>query len=69
MVLGGASVYGGRGSFVGALLGALLLTEVINALPFLELSQAWLYWFPGIIILVAAAAFAYTSRLRTATPD
>jgi ribose transport system ATP-binding protein len=34
-VLGGASLTGGRGSFVGALIGALLLSLIINALPFL----------------------------------
>jgi hypothetical protein len=38
VVLGGASIYGGRGSVVGSLLGALLLTELIGALPFLQLA-------------------------------
>ncbi len=54
VVLGGASIYGGRGSFVGTVLGALLLTEMINAITFLELSDAWQYWFPGAVILIAA---------------
>ena len=38
VVLGGASIFGGRGSFIGALLGALLLTEIISAIPFLQIS-------------------------------
>jgi ribose transport system ATP-binding protein len=65
VVLGGASIYGGRGSYVGALLGALLTTEVLNAMTFLHLGQEWQYWLPGGLVLVAAAAFA---RLRTAAP-
>jgi ribose transport system ATP-binding protein len=66
VVLGGASIYGGRGSFLGAVLGALLLTEMINAITFLELGEAWQYWFPGAIILIAAAIFARVSRIRLA---
>jgi len=66
VVLGGASIYGGRGSFLGTLLGALLLTEMINAITFLELSEAWQYWFPGVVILIAGAVFARVSRIRLA---
>jgi ribose transport system ATP-binding protein len=66
VVLGGASIYGGRGSFIGTVLGALLLTEMINAITFLELSDAWQYFFPGAIILVAAAIYARVSRIRLA---
>ncbi len=66
VVLGGASIYGGRGSFVGTVLGALLLTEMINAITFLELSDAWQYWFPGAIILIAAGIYARASRIRLA---
>lgn len=62
VVLGGASIYGGRGSFVGAAVGGLLLSEIIGALPFLNLSEAWQYWFPGILILVAGVFFARTFR-------
>ena len=62
VVVGGASIFGGRGSFVGALLGALLLTEVINALPFLQLSNAWQFWVPGGVVLIAAALFARAQR-------
>jgi ribose transport system ATP-binding protein len=59
--LGGASIYGGRGSFVGALLGSVLLTEVVSAVPFLQIPLSWNDWTPGIMILVAAGIF---SRVR-----
>ena len=39
-VLGGASLFGGRGSFVGAVVGALFLNVVINVLPFLGWSAS-----------------------------
>jgi ribose transport system ATP-binding protein len=62
VVVGGASIFGGRGSFIGALLGALLLTEVLNALPFLQLGNAWQFWVPGAVVLLAAAVFARAER-------
>jgi ribose/xylose/arabinose/galactoside ABC-type transport system permease subunit len=49
---------------LGAVLGALLLTEVIAALPFLDLGDAWLYWLPGLIVLVAAAIYARASGAK-----
>lgn len=69
VAVGGASIYGGRGSMLGAILGALLLTEVIAALPFLDLGDAWLYWLPGLIVLVAAAIYARASGAKIAVVE
>jgi ribose transport system ATP-binding protein len=66
VVLGGASIFGGRGSFLGALLGAIFIQEVITATAFLRLGTAWQQWLPGVLILVAAALFARARRVRTA---
>jgi ribose transport system ATP-binding protein len=57
VVLGGTSLRGGRGSFIGALLGAALIQELLNATVFFSLSQAWQYWFQGIFVLAAAALY------------
>jgi ribose transport system ATP-binding protein len=57
VVLGGASLLGGRGSFVGTLLGAALIQQILNATTFLDLSQTWQYFFQGFLILVAAAVY------------
>lgn len=66
-VLGGASIFGGRGSFVGAFLGALLLQEVINVTAFLSLPQAWQEYLPGLLIVLGAGVY---SRVRgSATTD
>ncbi len=36
VVLGGASIFGGRGSFIGAFFGAVLIQEIITASGFLQ---------------------------------
>jgi ribose transport system ATP-binding protein len=64
VVLGGTSLRGGRGTFIGTVLGAMLLTEVLNAVSFLGLSQTWQYVFQGALILVAALIYA-TVRERS----
>jgi len=66
VVLAGASVFGGRGSFVGVLAAAILVQQLLNATPFLGLSQAWGYWLPGLVILTAAGLFATLQRTRKA---
>jgi ribose transport system ATP-binding protein len=63
VVLGGTSLRGGRGTFIGTLMGAVLLTEVLNAVSFLGLSQMWQYLFQGVLILAAALAYS-TARNR-----
>jgi ribose transport system ATP-binding protein len=60
VVLGGASIFGGRGSFLGALAGVLLVQEITSATGFLGLGSAWQYWLPGLLILLAAALYSRT---------
>jgi ribose transport system ATP-binding protein len=60
VVLGGASIFGGRGSFLGALAGAVLIQEITTVTGFLGLGTAWQYWLPGLLILVAAGAYSRT---------
>lgn len=62
VVLGGTSLRGGRGTFIGTVLGAVLLTEVLNAVSFLGLSQAFQYGFQGLLILVAALIYSTVRR-------
>ena len=62
VVLGGASIFGGRGSFLGALAAVLLIEEITATTGFLGLGTAWQYWLPGLLILVATALY---SRTRT----
>ena len=47
VVLGGTSLLGGRGTFIGTLMGAGLSVQVLNATTFLSLNQEWQYIFQG----------------------
>jgi ribose transport system ATP-binding protein len=64
VVLGGTSLLGGRGSFIGTLLGSLLLIQVLNATVFLGLDQTWQYILQGLLILVAAIVYSVARSRR-----
>jgi ribose transport system ATP-binding protein len=64
VVLGGTSLLGGRGTFLGSVLGALLITQLLNATTFLGLSTLWQYVFQGLLILVAAVAYSFVRSRR-----
>ncbi|MBG1231067.1 ATP-binding cassette domain-containing protein [Aestuariivirga litoralis] len=66
VVLGGTSLRGGRGTFIGTVLGAVLLTEVLNAVSFLGLTQMYQYIFQGALVVVAALIYS-TVRRRAST--
>jgi len=56
VVVGGASVAGGRGGIPGSVLGVTLLAAIGPALTFLGISAHWERAIQGAIILVAIAA-------------
>ena len=62
VVLGGTSLRGGRGTFIGSLLGAVLLTEVLNAVAFLGLTETYQYAFQGALIVAAALIYSAFRR-------
>lgn len=63
VVLGGASIAGGRGSFVATAFGALLVQLVISTSPVLKLGPEWNYWITGATTLLAAGLFSFVGRL------
>ena len=68
-VLGGASLFGGRGSFVGAVVGALFLNVIINVLPFLGWSASYGRIMVGILTLLALTFYQapeLLAQIRTA---
>jgi ribose transport system ATP-binding protein len=67
VVVGGVSLFGGRGSFVGALFGAAVIQQIINSTTFLGLSQGWQYWSRGLLTLLAAALYTQARRAGRAT--
>jgi ribose transport system ATP-binding protein len=56
-VLGGASLAGGKGSFVGTLLAALFLTEINNVLPLFQEPAEYADMAIGVLILLALVVY------------
>lgn len=63
-VIGGISIAGGIGSVGGALLGALFLGIVKNALPVINISPFWQLAISGSAIIIAVAFNATSNRTR-----
>ena len=61
-VIGGVSIAGGVGSVQGALLGALFLGVVVNALPVINVSPFWQMLISGAVILAAVVVNARSER-------
>ena len=66
VVLGGTSLMGGRGTYVGTLFGAILLIQVMNATVFLDLNQTWQYLLQAALILVAAVVYSLLRSRKNA---
>jgi ribose transport system ATP-binding protein len=58
VVLGGTSLLGGRGTFIGTLLGTGLIVQLLNATTFLGLTQTWQYLFQGALVVIAALVYS-----------
>jgi len=53
VVIGGTSLFGGSGTIVGTLIGALILTLVVNGMNLLQINASWQPLVTGVIILFA----------------
>lgn len=62
-VIGGASLSGGRGSALGAVLGAILIQLISNAMLILEIDQAYTDIVMGAAIVVAVVLDQFKARL------
>jgi ribose transport system ATP-binding protein len=63
-VLGGSSLAGGRGSFVGAIVAAAFLALTTNVLPFLGWSSAYGDIAKGLFIIAALVVYQVAGRRR-----
>ena len=59
VVLGGVSLFGGRGSILGPVFGALMLTALVNGLTLLGVSAFYQPLAVGIIVVLAALVMRY----------
>jgi ribose transport system permease protein len=63
-VVGGASLSGGRGSALGALLGALIIQIINNAIVILEIDQNYSQIIIGAVIVLAVVLDRLNTVLR-----
>jgi len=61
-VIGGVAIMGGVGSVIGAMLGALFLGVIKNALPVVDISPFWQLAISGGAIIIAVALNAQANR-------
>jgi ribose transport system permease protein len=62
VLVGGTSLFGGLGSLLGTLIGAAMLTLVLNGMNLLVISSNWQPLVTGAIVLLAAAIDTVTRR-------
>jgi D-xylose transport system permease protein len=63
-VIGGVSLFGGRGEVRGALLGAILIGTLQNGLNTLSVSNGWIYIITGLVLLGAVTLDTVAVRLQ-----
>ena len=63
-VIGGVSLFGGRGEVRGALLGAVLIGTLQNGLNTLNVSNGWIYIITGLVLLGAVTLDTVAVRLQ-----
>ena len=56
VVIGGTSLAGGRGSVLGTIIGALIMSVLLNGLRIMSVAQEWQTVVTGLIIILAVYA-------------
>ena len=60
VVIGGTSLFGGKGSILGTIIGALIISLLNNGLQIMSVPQEWQTVVLGVVILAAV----YTDNIR-----
>jgi len=64
VVIGGTSLFGGRGTILGTLIGALIITVVQNGLSLAGLDQAYRVLAIGILVIIAVATDQWIRKVK-----
>jgi ribose transport system permease protein len=62
VLIGGTSLFGGTGTLVGTLIGALILTVVLNGMNLLSVSANWQPMITGVIVILAVLSDAMARK-------
>ena len=66
-VIGGTSLFGGRGQMLGAVLGGVIVAVIDNGLELLGLGAAAQYMWTAAVLLAAVTVDTVARRGRTST--
>jgi fructose transport system permease protein len=64
VVIGGTSLFGGRGSVIGTLIGALIVGVARNGLTLAGFDPLWQTFAVGVLVIVAVALDQWIRRVR-----
>jgi fructose transport system permease protein len=64
VVIGGTSLFGGRGTLIGTLIGAFIITVVQNGLSLAGLDQAYRVLAVGILVILAVAVDQWIRKAK-----
>lgn len=53
VVIGGASLFGGAGTVIGTLIGALIISVLANGLVIMRVNPFWQFIAVGVVIIIA----------------
>ncbi|MFL6129695.1 MAG: sugar ABC transporter permease [Mycobacteriales bacterium] len=66
-VIGGTSLFGGKGKILDAVLGGLVIAIIINGMGLLNQPSSVVYMVTGLVLLIAASVDALSRRRAAAT--
>jgi D-xylose transport system permease protein len=66
-VIGGTSLFGGKGRIVDAIIGGLVVAVIDNGMSLLNQSSGRVYMVTGLVLLIAASVDALSRRRAAAT--
>ncbi len=66
-VIGGTSLFGGRGRVLDGILGAIVITVIVNGMTLQGQPQGRVYMITGLVLLLAASVDAISRRRATAS--
>jgi len=64
VVIGGTSLFGGRGTLLGTLIGAFIITVVQNGLSLAGLDQAYRVLAVGVLVILAVAVDQWIRKVK-----
>jgi fructose transport system permease protein len=64
VVLGGTSLFGGRGTVIGTLIGAIVIGVFRNGLTLIGVEVVWQYFVTGLLVILAVSVDQLTHRSR-----